>query len=93
MSGLRWRVSNEPLALNTEIIAYEAEDRASCAQWVASVSLGSAVCVSLRHPFRICFRNGVVNGVGMVATGFPSLLALVALVGFVVVQAVLMFGA
>jgi hypothetical protein len=29
----------------------------------------------------------------MVATGFPSLLALVALVGFVVVQAVLKFGA
>jgi hypothetical protein len=28
----------------------------------------------------------------MVATGFPSLLALVALVGFVVVQAVLRFG-
>jgi hypothetical protein len=29
----------------------------------------------------------------MVTTGFPSLLALVALVGFVVVQAVLKFGA
>jgi hypothetical protein len=29
----------------------------------------------------------------MVATGFPSLLALVALVGFVVVQTVLRFGA
>jgi hypothetical protein len=29
----------------------------------------------------------------MVATGFPSLLAFVALVGFVVVQVVLWFGA
>jgi hypothetical protein len=29
----------------------------------------------------------------MVATGFPSLLALVALVGFVLVQVVLNFGA
>ena len=92
MSGLRWRVSNEPLALNTEIIAYEAEYRVSCAQWVAIVPLGSAVCVSLRHPFRISFRNGVVSGVGMGISGFPSLLALSALVGFVVLQTVLAFG-
>ena len=48
--------------------------------------------VSLRHPFRISFRNGVVSGVGMGTSGFPSLLALSALVGFVVLQAVLAFG-
>ena len=51
------------------------------------------VYVSLRHQLLILFINGVVNGVGVVATGFPVLLALVALVGFVVVEAVLKFGA
>jgi hypothetical protein len=54
--------------------------------------MDSNVCIATAS-FPICFRNGVVSGVGMVATGFPSLLALVALVGFVVVQAVLRFGA
>ncbi len=54
---------------------------------------GVSLYVSLRHQLLILFRNGVVSGVGMVTTGFPVLLALVALVGFVVVEAVLKFGA
>ena len=41
----------------------------------------------------ICFRNDSFSGVGMDFSGSPSLLALVALVGFVVVEAVLKLGA
>ena len=54
---------------------------------------GVSLYVSLRRQLLILFRNGVVSGVGMVATGFPVLLAIVALVGFVVVEVVLKFGA
>ncbi|MDP4681990.1 MAG: hypothetical protein NWS39_04050 [Cyanobium sp. MAG_255] len=41
----------------------------------------------------ICFRNALFSGVGMDFSGSPSLLAFVALVGFVVVEVVLKFGA
>ncbi len=51
----------------------------------------AAVCIATAS-FQICFRNGIVSGVGMDLSGFPSLLALVALVGFAIVQAVLSFS-
>jgi hypothetical protein len=41
----------------------------------------------------ICFRNALLSGVGMDFSGSPSLLAFVALVGFVVVEVLLKFGA
>jgi hypothetical protein len=49
------------------------------------------VCIATAS-FRICFRNGPSWGWLMGLSGSPSLLAFVALVGFVLVQAVLKFA-
>lgn len=51
------------------------------------------LCVSLRHLLRIGFRKEVMAGVVMDVSRFPSLLALAALAGFVVVQMALKFTA
>ncbi len=51
------------------------------------------LCFLPHASLQVCFRNGVLSGVAMVTTGFPTLLSLVALGGFVVVEAVLKFGA
>ena len=55
-------------------------------------SLGCSVYIATALLW-ICFRDGLFSGVGMDFSGSPSLLAFVALVGFVVVEVVLKFGA
>ena len=53
--------------------------------------LRSDVCIATAS-FWICFRNGSTWGCLMDLSGSPSLLAFAALVGFVLVQAVLKFA-
>jgi hypothetical protein len=55
-------------------------------------ALGTTVYIATAFLW-ICFRNGTFSGVGMDFFGSPSILVFAALVGFVVVEVVLKFGA
>ena len=57
---------------------------------ILNVHFRTDVCIATAS-FRICFRNGSTWGCLMDLSGSPSLLAFAALVGFVLVQAVLKF--
>jgi hypothetical protein len=60
-------------------------------QKILNVHFRTDVCIATAS-FRICFRNGTSSGCLMGLSGSPSLLAFAALVGFVLVQAVLKFA-
>lgn len=58
---------------------------------ILNVHFRTDVCIATAS-FWICFRNGSTWGCLMDLSGSPSLLAFAALVGFVLVQAVLKFA-
>jgi hypothetical protein len=58
---------------------------------ILNVHFRTDVCIATAS-FRICFRNGSTWARLMDLSGSPSLLAFAALVGFVLVQAVLKFA-
>jgi hypothetical protein len=93
VSGLRGRVSNEPLALNAVIIAYGTEHGARNAFFgLRDVLKGSAVCFGADRSLNPNRKEGVgevVKDLFLV----PFLFALVALAGFLVIQIMFRFAA
>jgi len=92
-SGLRGRVSNEPLALNAVIIAHGTEYGVQYAFFgLRDVLKGSAVCFAADRSLNPNRKEGVgevVKDLFLV----PFLFALVALAGFLVIQIMFRFAA